>query len=58
MIGVFAMNYITSTDEGTLEKMKLWTQSQKKVSTLISESGEVQRMMFFKKQREIIETII
>lgn len=57
MIGVFAMNYITSLEERTLERMKAWAISQKKVSTLISESGELHRTRFFKQQREIINSL-
>lgn len=37
--------------------MKEWIQSLRKFSTMISESGEMQRIQFFKKQREIVENM-
>ncbi len=36
---------------------KEWIQSLKRYSTLISQSGEIQRMIFFTKQREIVDTL-
>ena len=37
--------------------LKEWIQSLKKFSTMISESGEMQRIQFFQQQREIISTL-
>ena len=37
--------------------LKEWIQSLKRYSTLISQSGEIQRMIFFTKQREIVDTL-
>ena len=44
-------------DAGIFRSLKEWIQSLKKFSTLISESGEMQRIQFFKQQREIIDTL-
>ena len=46
-----------SSDEEVFRKIKTWIQSLKRTSTLISESGEIQRMEFFKKQREYINEL-
>ena len=55
MIRIFSINSITSRDKDMCKNMKEWIQSLKKFSTMISESGEMQRIQFFKKQREIVE---
>ncbi|MCD7915880.1 MAG: hypothetical protein LUG96_11910 [Tannerellaceae bacterium] len=57
IIKAFTMNEITSTDVVAFELVKKWIQSMKRTSTLISESGEMQRIMFFQKQREIINQL-
>lgn len=44
-----------SFDEHIFRTTKAWIQSLKKFSTLISESGEVQRVEFFKKQHKLID---
>ncbi len=56
-IKVFSLNTIASFDINTFDKLKSWIQSLRRLSTLISESNEIQRVQFFKKQREIINTI-
>lgn len=57
MINSFTLNSVASLDESTYEKMKSWVQSAKRVSTLISRSGEMQRILFFAKQREIVNSL-
>ena len=57
MIRIYAINSITSQDVEMHKSLKEWIQSLKKFSTLISESGEMQRIQFFKEQREIIDTL-
>lgn len=57
MIRVYAINSITTQDTAMFNSLKEWIQSLKKFSTLISESGEMQRILFFKQQREIIQTL-
>lgn len=57
LLRVFAINSITSTDKEMCKNQKEWIQSLKKFSTMISESGEMQRIQFFKQQREIVENM-
>lgn len=57
MVKTFTLNDATSVDPKVFEKMKKWMQSLKRTSTLISESGEMQRILFFDKQREITDTL-
>lgn len=57
LIKAFSLNSVASVDEKTFEKVKVWVNSFKRLSTLISESGEIQRVRFFNKQREIINLI-
>lgn len=54
MIRIYSINSITTQDSEMFRSLKEWIQSLKKFSTLISESGEMQRIQFFKQQREII----
>lgn len=54
-IHLFSLNSIMSFDEHIFRTTKAWIQSLKKFSTLISESGEVQRVEFFKKQHKLID---
>lgn len=57
LIRAFTLNSLASTNYRTTEDVKNWVLSQKRHATLISESGEKERIAFFKKQREIIDTI-
>lgn len=57
MIRVYSINSITSQDPEVFCSLKDWIQSLKKFSTLISESGEMQRILFFKRQREIVSEL-
>lgn len=57
MIGAFTVNHLTASDEASLYKMKNRIQALKRVSDLISESGEIKRIQFINKQREIINTL-
>ncbi|MCD8184512.1 MAG: hypothetical protein LUE99_17220 [Bacteroides sp.] len=54
MIRIYSINSITTQDKEIFSGLKEWIQSLKKFSTMISESGEMQRIQFFKQQREII----
>lgn len=54
LIRIYSINSITTQDSEMFRGLKEWIQSLKKFSTLISESGEMQRIQFFKQQREII----
>ena len=57
LIRVYSINSLTTLDHEIFHSLKEWIQSLKKFSTLISESGEMQRIHFFKQQREIIDTL-
>lgn len=57
MIKAFSLNAVTSRDELTYDEIKSWMHSLKRVSILISESGEKQRILFFEKQREVVNTL-
>lgn len=52
MIRVYSINSITTQDSEMFNSLKDWIQSLKKFSTMISESGEMQRIQFFNRQRE------
>ena len=57
LIRIYSINSLTTLDHEIFHSLKEWIQSLKKFSTLISESGEMQRIHFFKQQREIIDTL-
>ena len=57
LIRIYSINSITTQDQEMFRGLKEWIQSLKKFSTLISESGEMQRIQFFKQQRKIISTL-
>lgn len=54
---VYSINSIDSQDPKICAIQKNWIQSLKRHSTLITVSGEVQRIAFFERQKEIIETL-
>jgi hypothetical protein len=56
MIGAFTLGAVCSVDEQACEKMKLWMQALKRTSTLIT-CAEKNRIIFFEKQRQILERI-
>ena len=57
LVRLFAINSITSQDPKVVKSIKEWILSLKKFSTLISQSGEMQRIQFFAKQRELIKSL-
>lgn len=57
LIRIYSINSIATQDNDMFHSIKEWIQSLKKFSTLISESGEMQRIHFFQRQRDIINTI-
>jgi hypothetical protein len=57
MIGAFVLNYVISFEEGALVLIKEKINSLKRVSTLISGSGEKYRKSFFQEQRNIVSTL-
>ena len=57
MFRLYAINYMDSQHPEICRAQKEWIQSLKRYSTLISQSGEIQRMIFLTKQREIVDTL-
>lgn len=57
LVRTFTLNPLVSTDKETFEVFKSRIHSLKKSSTLISESGESQRVSFFKKQRDYVNSL-
>ncbi|MCD7963850.1 MAG: hypothetical protein LUF90_09990 [Rikenellaceae bacterium] len=53
----FTLNDVISSDEVVFRKTKAWINSLKRTSSMISESGEIQRMRFFDQQREIVSKL-
>ena len=56
-VRIYSISAIDSYDKGLCEIQKKWIESLKRFSTLISESGEMQRFEYMKKQRELINNI-
>lgn len=57
LLKVFSLNSMTSHDEGVYMNLREWIRSLKKFSILITQSGEMQRIQFFNKQKEIVNTL-
>jgi hypothetical protein len=57
LIWTFILTSVASLDEEAFYKMKSWFQSLIRTSTLITITGEKQRIVFFEKQREIINEL-
>ena len=57
LIKAFTLNSVASLDDKTFDSVKNWISSLKRFSTLISESGDLQRIHFFRKQRELVSTL-
>lgn len=53
-IGLFSLNGLSTDDEAMYACVKEWIRTQTRFSTLISRSGELQRIHFFRRQRKII----
>jgi len=56
-IKVYELNTISSIDENVFDSVKVWVQSLKKFSVLVTQSAEKQRHEFFKKQKQIVEQL-
>lgn len=57
MLKSFTLNDATSPDEAIFQRMKQWMQSLIRTSTLISRSGEKDRIVFFEEQRRIVDML-
>lgn len=54
---ICGVNLMPSSDPRLFEHTRGWVESLRKFSTLISQSGEMQRITFFKKQRDSLGTL-
>jgi hypothetical protein len=54
---VYSINSMDSRDGKVCNYQKKWIHSLKRHSTLISQSGEIQRMNFFNEQKKIVDTL-
>lgn len=57
MFTTFIVQAVGSYNQESCAKIKNWVQSLKRVSTLISETGKRERVIFFQKQREMVAGI-
>jgi len=57
-IRIFSFCPMMSKDPLVFQSIKDWNQSLKKFSTLISQSAELHRIQFFKKQRALINSLV
>lgn len=55
---VYSINSMDSQHPKICDIQKNWILSLKRHSTLISQSSEIQRMMFFNEQRRVVETML
>lgn len=56
-IGIFSLNALRTSDEVMYEYVSSWIRNQSRFSTLISCSGEMQRIRYFQQQREIVSAL-
>ena len=54
MLKAFTLNVISSFDLETFNRLKSWMNSLKRSSTLITVSGEKERVRFFNDQRQLV----
>ena len=57
MVKTFTLSSVTSLDEKMFERMKKWIHSLIKLSTLITLTNERQRVLYFEKQRKIVNEL-
>ena len=57
MLKSFTLNDATSCDDEIFLRMKKWLHSLIRTSTLISKSGEKDRIMFFEQQRKVVDRL-
>ncbi|MCC8197735.1 MAG: hypothetical protein LIP06_03950 [Tannerellaceae bacterium] len=57
LIRILLLNAAATTDESTFLHIKQWFTSLKRISTLISVSGEKHRVSFFNQQRELLQSL-
>jgi len=57
-IKAFTLNATVSLDKDVFDRLKKWIESLKRLSVLITESGEIQRVQFFNEQRALVNTML
>lgn len=57
-IGIFSLNALRTTDERMFNYVKGWVRNQRRFATLISGSGELCRIRYFKQQREAVGALV
>jgi len=57
LVKIFLLSSVGSIDDCTFAKMKKWIQSLIKISTLITVTNEKQRVLYFEKQRKIVDEL-
>lgn len=57
-VKAFTLNAAVSLDKDVCDHLKTWIDSLKRLSILISESGEIQRIQFFREQRELVNNTL
>lgn len=58
IIHIYQMNALASSDARICEMQLSWIESLRKYSTLITRSGDRERIEFFKKQREMVNSML
>lgn len=56
-VGLFSVNAMRTVDPMLYEYVRTWIYNQRRFATLISGTGELQRIHHFKRQREIIDAL-
>ncbi len=57
-IGAYGLNFLSCLNSQVVKSHKTWIESLMKYSTSITQSGKVQRLLFFNKQREKLHNVI
>jgi hypothetical protein len=58
LMRLYSINYLSSSDPLVFNRQKEWIQTLRKYSTLITVSGEAERLRFLDKQREDINNML
>jgi len=58
IIHIYQMNALASSDTRVCQMQLAWIESLRKYSTLITQSGDRERVEFFKKQRDMVNTML
>ena len=53
-MAVFSVNSLRTSDPDMFARIKQWVLAMRRLSTLVSRSGELQRLRFFKEQRAVV----